>query len=194
LKLIFEEIVAWLDAFLSFLPGRIGRLLRRYYFRFRFENAGKILSIGTNVEIASPENMKFGDQVYIVDRAVLRAVNGKLSVGDNFALNGNARVIADCGGVINIGRNVMIGPNTVIRASNHGHDRLDLPMWDQEQTGGEIVIGDDVWIAANAVILAGVHIGSHSIVGAGAVVTKDVPDYAIVGGVPAKVISIRNAG
>ena len=55
-------------------------------------------------------------------------------------------------------------------------------------------IGDDVWIGTNVIILPGVNIGSHCIIGAGAVVTKDVPDYAIVGGVPAKVIRYRTEG
>ena len=55
-------------------------------------------------------------------------------------------------------------------------------------------IGDDVWIGTNVIILPGVNIGSHCIIGAGSVVTKDVPDYAIVGGVPAKVIRYRTEG
>ena len=55
-------------------------------------------------------------------------------------------------------------------------------------------IGDDVWIGTNVIILPGVNIGSHCIIGAGAVVTKDVPDYAVVGGVPAKVIRYRTEG
>ncbi len=59
------------------------------------------------------------------------------------------------------------------------------------QTGGTIIIGDDVWIAANVVILPGVRICSHSIIAAGAVVTKDVPEYFVVAGVPARAISTR---
>lgn len=61
----------------------------------------------------------------------------------------------------------------------------------EAQSKGNIVIDDDVWIATNAIILSGIHIGQGAVIGAGAVVTKDVPPYAIVGGVPAKVIKYR---
>ena len=73
-----------------------------------------------------------------------------------------------------LGRNVSVGPYSVIES--------------------DCEIGDDVWIGARVIILPGVTIGSHCIIGAGAVVTRDVPDYAIVGGVPAKVIRYRNEG
>ena len=77
---------------------------------------------------------------------------------------------------------------------NHAFDRIDIPMCEQgylpEKT---IVISDDVWIGGHVIILPGVHIGNGAIVGAGAVVTKDVPQYAIVGGNPAKVIKYRRS-
>ncbi|HEY7985617.1 MAG TPA: acyltransferase [Methylophilaceae bacterium] len=101
------------------------------------------------------------------------------------------RIIADCGGEIRIGDHVMIGPNTVIRSSGHRYDRPDIPMVEQGHKPGKITIGDDVWIAANVVILPDVKIGSHAVVAAGAVVTHDVPEYAIVAGIPAKVIRNR---
>jgi galactoside O-acetyltransferase len=95
------------------------------------------------------------------------------------------------GGRIVIGNDVMIGPNAVLRASNHGAERIDVPMWNQPHTGGTIEIGDDVWIGANVVVVPNVKIGSHAIVAAGAVVTRDVPDYALAAGVPARVIGDR---
>lgn len=143
------------------------------------------------VEFSSPKNISFGNEIYIVDRAVLRADEGTIIAGDRFAVNGNVRIIADCGGKIIIGNSVMIGPNTVIRASNHQFNDATKDIWLQGQTGGTITIGDDVWIAANVVILPGVRVGSHSVIAAGAVVTKDVPEYSVVGGVPAKVIKKR---
>ena len=76
---------------------------------------------------------------------------------------------------------------------NHAFDRCDVPMREQgygpEKT---IIIGDDVWIGGHVIILPGVNIGNGAIVGAGAVVTRDVPEYAVVGGNPAKVIRFRN--
>lgn len=192
MMLLIEELRDWLEAFLAVLPGVTGRFLRKQYYRLRLQQAGHQISIGKRVEIACPRNISLGDEIYIVDGAILRACDGRLVIGNRFAINGNARIIADCDGEVIIGNEVMIGPNAVIRASNHGHERHDVSIWEQGQTGGKIVIGDDVWIAANVVILPGVTIGSHSIIAAGAVVTKDVTAYSIVAGVPAKLIAKRN--
>ncbi|WP_140368074.1 acyltransferase, partial [Vibrio parahaemolyticus] len=93
-----------------------------------------------------------------------------------------------------IGNNVMIAPNVAILSSTHSYERLDIPMVDQEDVFGlPPVIEDDVWIGRNVVIKHGITIGKGAIVGACSLVTKDVPSYAIVGGVPAKVIKYRNA-
>ena len=191
MKIIVEEFHSWTEAFFSSLPGKIGRLIRRYYFRSRLNKSGPRLSIGRFVEFSSPQNISFGNEIYIVDGAVLRADEGQIIIGNKFALNGNARIVADCDGKIIIGNSVMVGPNTVIRASNHQFKDASKDIWLQGQTGGTIIIGDDVWIAANVVILPGVRIGSHSVIAAGAVVTKDVPEYSVVAGVPARVISTR---
>ena len=193
MKIIIEEFHSWIEAFFSLLPGKIGRWIRRYYFGLRLNKSGPRLSIGRFVEFSSPHNISFGNEIYIVDGAVFRADEGTIIVGDKFEVNGNVRIVADCGGKIIIGNSVMIGPNTVIRASNHQFKDAAKDIWLQGQTGGTITIGDDVWIAANVVILAGVRVGSHSVIAAGAVVTKDVPEYSVIGGVPAKLIRKRIA-
>ncbi|MFW6275797.1 MAG: acyltransferase [bacterium] len=91
-----------------------------------------------------------------------------------------------------IGNYVIMGPDVKIYSRNHRAERLDTPVALQGKHYLKTFIGDDVWIGANVVITAGVTVGSHVIIGAGAVVTKDIPDYAIVGGVPAKVLKYRN--
>ena len=88
-----------------------------------------------------------------------------------------------------IGDDVMMGPNVSIYTRNHAFERTDVPMNTQGVSDEKIVvIENDVWIGANSIILPGVTVSKGAIIGAGAVVTKDVPEYAIVGGNPAKVI------
>ena len=86
----------------------------------------------------------------------------------------------------------MLGPNVVINDSNHVFIDRDTPITRQGHTAEPIVIEDDVWIASNSVILKGVHIGKGAVVAAGSIVTKDVPPYAVVAGVPAR--QIKNRG
>lgn len=92
---------------------------------------------------------------------------------------------------VTIGDHVIMGPDVKIYSRNHKADRLDIPIQDQGKHYLTTYIGNDVWIGANVIIVAGVKVGNHSIIAAGAVVTKDVPDYAVVGGVPAKIIRNR---
>lgn len=111
-----------------------------------------------------------------------------IELGDNSGLGINCRVR----GPLSIGRDVMMGPDCIIHTENHEFSRIDIPMNAQGfQPTQKVTIGDDVWIGSRVIILPGVHIGSHSIIGAGAVVTKDIEDYSIVGGAPAKLIRSR---
>lgn len=93
-------------------------------------------------------------------------------------------------GTIRLGRKCLLGPRVTITASNYGIER-GTPVMDQAKIERDIIIGDDVWLGAGAVVVAGVRIGNGAVVGAGAVVTKDVPENAVVGGVPARVIGER---
>lgn len=115
--------------------------------------------------------------------------------------NGSGIELGDCSGIgvnchvvgpVTIGNDVIMGPEVIIRTVNHRFDRLDLPIRKQGAAPPErVVISDDVWIGTRVIILPGITIGRGAVVGAGAVVTRDVPPYAIVGGNPAKVIKYR---
>ena len=95
-------------------------------------------------------------------------------------------------GDINIGKYVMMGTGVKIYSRNHQFSNTDIPMCKQGfQPVKPVIIEDDVWIGGSVIILPGVHVSKGAILGAGAVVTKDVPEYAIVGGNPAKVIKYR---
>ena len=95
-------------------------------------------------------------------------------------------------GNVSIGTHVMMGPEVYIYTQNHSFDRIDIAM-DQQGFAEEkpVVIGDDVWIGSRVTILPGVTIGNGSVIGAAAVVTKDVPAYSVVAGNPARVIRSR---
>lgn len=112
-----------------------------------------------------------------------------LKIGENSGI-GIRSVIPP---MVTIGDNVMMGPDCHIFTAFHEYSRTDIPMIQQGYSERKpVVIGNDVWIGIRTIIMPGVHIGNGVIIGAGAVVTKDVPDYAVVGGVPAKVLRFRN--
>lgn len=111
-----------------------------------------------------------------------------IRIGNNSQLGTNCVVPAD----ISIGSDVIMGPDVIIYGVSHEFSRLDIPIRLQGATKTRAPsIGDDVWIGTRAIIMPGIRIGSHSIIGAGSIVTHDVPEYAIVAGVPARVIRAR---
>ena len=167
----------------------MGRLFRRYIYRY-FLCAGSDLNIGTGVTIQGFSNIEVGNNVSIMSQSFLYAKDAVLKIGDNFSMNTNSCLGANIGRIC-IGDNVLIAQNVVVRASNHSHDSVDIPIKNQGHKYGTIHIEDGVWIGANSVIVANVTIGKHSIVAAGAVVTKDVMPFTVVGGVPAKIIRHR---
>ncbi|MBK7172712.1 MAG: acyltransferase [Bacteroidales bacterium] len=111
-----------------------------------------------------------------------------IEIGDNSELGTNCLIQSNT----IIGDYVIMGPDVKIYTKNHSFARLDIPVALQGVSAETTQIGNDVWLSANVIITPGVKIGNHVIVGAGAVVTKDIPDYAIAGGVPAKVLKYRN--
>lgn len=144
----------------------------------------------------SEDGIKFGSNVSIGKYAMIRPSDyygrhlGKgLVVGNNSNIGAHAYV--GCSGKITIGNNVMISPRVSLYAENHIFKEANIPMKLQGVDVGEIVIGDDCWIASNSIILSNVKIGKGVVVAAGSVVNKDIPDFAIVGGVPAKIIKFR---
>ncbi|WP_276538599.1 acyltransferase [Dehalobacterium formicoaceticum] len=129
-----------------------------------------------------------GDNVAIYQNTYLLAPRG-LVVGNNVSIHPMCYI--DATGGIDIGNDVSIAHGTTILSSTHLFDSIEIPIKDQPVDLLSTVIENNVWVGAKATILAGIKIGTGSIVAAGAVVTKDVPAKAVVGGIPAKIIKER---
>lgn len=111
-----------------------------------------------------------------------------LSVGDDSGIGINSCM----NGPITIGKDVMMGQDVIIYTTRHKDDRTDIPMRLQGMSDvNPVEIGDDVWIGGRVIILPGVKIGNGCIIGAGAIVTKDIPPYSVAAGIPAKVVRKR---
>lgn len=134
--------------------------------------------------IVHTNGLSIGRYTTIAAGAILR---GWVTIGDDCTVNTGAHLA----GKVTLGNGVRVAGGAAIYGFNHGHARTDTPIWRQPHTSQGVVVGEGSWIGANSVIVDGVTIGAHCIVAAGATVTRDVPDYCIVGGVPAKIIARR---
>jgi acetyltransferase-like isoleucine patch superfamily enzyme len=196
----------------GWIPTVVGIALRGVLYRLILKMDG-VAAIESNVRLRFADNIKLGHGVYLDHGSYLHATPQGIEIGPgtivmhgavlhvyNFrglpqsrikigrdSLIGEYSVIRGQGGV-SIGDRVYTSPFTQIIAVNHVFDDPNVPFVDQGITAEGIVIEDDVWLGAGAVITDGVKIGKGAVVAAGAVVTKDVPPHAVVGGVPAKVI------
>jgi acetyltransferase-like isoleucine patch superfamily enzyme len=176
------------DLLYSF-SGEIGINIRKVIFSkvFKIKN----IRVERNATLTY-QNVSAGDNCRFATNSMISATDGKLVFGKNFSLMANSQVNANRSN-IEIGENVLVGPNVVIQGVNHNIDDLSQPiLFAGDQKGkNKIIIGNNVWIGANSVILSGVSIGDDAVVGAGSVVTKDVEPFSVVGGVPAKLIKKR---
>ena len=188
---LLAEIRAWWNAAMRQIPGSAGIILRRGLWGRRLHKSGQRLLIQEGVVLEGTENVIVGDDVALSRGSSIYAERGACTIGSRFGLGIHSMLDANEGGEIIIGDDVLIAAGCVLRASNHEYRDPSRPVKSQGHTGGRIVIGNDVWLGANVVIVPDVRIGDHVIVGAGAVVTREVEPWAIVGGVPAHVIGNR---
>lgn len=141
-----------------------------------------------SVDASRSPGVILGDKVTLNRYAYIQGGNGGVRLGDRVEIN-NFTIVNGTGGV-DIGDDTLIGPGARIISYQHRHARA-ATIRSQPVDTRPIRIGRDVWIGANAVILAGVTIGDGAVVAAGAVVREDVPPYAIVAGVPARTKKFR---
>ena len=134
-------------------------------------------------------SMVIGDNTRICHHAILQAGGGRIKIGSNCLIKPFSWI--HCLGGVIIGDYVIIAGGSAIIAQTHVYADLTTPIALQEECGEGITIEDDVWIGAGVKVLDGVTIGTGSVIGAGAVVTRDIPSYSVAVGVPAKVIKNR---
>jgi acetyltransferase-like isoleucine patch superfamily enzyme len=139
--------------------------------------------------VASGRGISLGESVEILDGCVLNSLDGEISIKNHSSFGPNATIYGY--GPVTIGSYVAIASYAMVVAGNHNFSDRDKPIIFQGSTGKGILIEDDVWVATHAVVLDGVTVGTGSVLAAGAVVTKDVPPYSVVAGVPARVIRKR---
>jgi acetyltransferase-like isoleucine patch superfamily enzyme len=201
-----------LTSLLGPLPGALGYFVRAKAFRSMFRKLGKGSVIGRSVTVRSPGRIAVGKHVMVDDYAVLDA-KGQLSsiqLGDRILLGrntilscNNSRIkIADFVSIgpfcffaskshIDVGANVLIGSGTHLMAGGHVSDDPNTAIIYQARTSAGITIEDNVWIGSGTKVLDGVTIGHDSIVGAGSVISKDVPPWSVAMGNPARVVQKR---
>ena len=163
--------------------------VRAALLRLRGARIGAKSSIAARVVVRNARHLTLGTRVEIEHDVFLKIIDGSLQVGD-FTFIGRGCEI-DVAQSVTIGAHTLLAPNVFITDHTHNHARAQR-LDEQGNRTAPVVIGNDAWIGAHAVVLAGVTIGDGAIVGAGAVVTKDVAPYAIVAGVPARVIGSRS--
>lgn len=153
----------------------------------KFKVIGENCSFGELVHIQEPSLVSLGDNVRFY-RGVHVETNGKeIVIGSDTHFAPYGILYAP----LEIGRQCAVAAHVVFASIGQGYDDVQIPFVEQVATSRKIIVEDNVWIGANAVITQGVRIGTGSIIGAGAVVTRDVEPYSVMGGVPARLIRKR---
>lgn len=176
-KLKISQIVALslyygLAQFLPNSPFLVGKKFRGFLCKTIFNSSGKNIDIEKRAYFGLGNDLKIGN-------------NSGIGIGAKiYGIDGN-------GGKVTIGNNVMMASDVTILTLNHAYKEKDKPMREQGVEFKNVIIENDVWIGYRVTILPGVKVGKGSVIGAGAVVTKNVAPYTVVGGVPAKFIKER---
>ena len=179
------KLKMWLDRLImnqrDARPRWYIRLLAPFY-----QHRGRGSKIYHSVRMDTPPYRRFwvGRHSVIESFSCINNAVGDVTIGDYTRIGIHNTII----GPVCIGNHVNLAQGITVTALNHNFEDASKRIDEQGISTKPVVIGDDVWIGANAVILPGVTIGKHCVVAAGAVVTKDVPDNCVIGGVPAKLI------
>jgi len=211
-RLVLYELVMLTS---SWVPGALGLLLRRLLYPLLLGGVGRGVVFGQGVVLRHPHKVRLGDGVTVDDLVVLDAKgtgnrgidvgegsflgrgtilsckNGDIVLGDHANLGFHCEVFS--GSSVTVGAHALFAAQVYLVGGGHEFERADAAVIDQPRTSRGIVLGDNVWLGTGVKVLDGVRIGGHAVVGAGGVVTGDLPEGAIAAGVPARVLRSRGA-
>jgi acetyltransferase-like isoleucine patch superfamily enzyme len=210
--LVKYELVLLLS---SWVPGALGLFLRSRLYPLILGRVGRNVAFGCNIVLRHPHKIDIDDNVVIDDQCcldakgttnrgisikrgvfigrntILSCKNGDIVLDEDANVGFNVEVFSAA--TVKVGKKVLIAAYTYLVGGDHLYDRVDVPVLDQGRTARGIDVGDNVWLGAHVVVADGVRIGRDAVVGAGAVVTSDVPEFHVAAGVPARVIRDRRA-
>jgi acetyltransferase-like isoleucine patch superfamily enzyme len=210
--LIGYELVMLLSAW---VPGALGLFLRSKLYPLVLGRVGRNVVFGTNVTIRHPHKIAIGDNVVVDDsccldakgidntgiaigrgvfvgrNTILSCKNGDIIVDDEANLGFNCEIFS--ASRVRVGKQVLMAAYTYLVGGDHLYDRVDLPVLEQGRTARGIEVDDHVWLGAHVVVTDGSRIGRDAIIGAGAVVVGEIPEFAIATGIPARVVRDRRS-
>lgn len=199
----------------SWVPGALGLFLRSKLYPLVLGRVGRNVVFGVNVTIRHPHKIAIGDNVVVDDgccldakgrdnrgivigsgvfvgrNTILSCKNGDIVIEDHANLGFNCEIFS--GSHVRVGQRVLMAAYTYLVGGDHLYDRTDIPVLDQGRTAQGIDVGDHVWLGAHVVVTDGSRIGRDAIIGAGAVVVGEIPEFAIATGIPARVMRDRRA-
>ena len=197
----------------SWVPGAVGLVLRSRLFPLVLGSVGRNVVFGANVTLRHPHKIHIGDNVVIDDlccldakgtdnkgitigngvfvgrNTILSCKNGDIIIGDRANIGFNCEIFS--ASRVRVGKDILMAAYTYLVGGDHLYDRVDIPVLQQGRTARGIDVGDGAWLGAHVVVTDGSTIGRDAIIGAGAVVVGDIPEYSIATGIPAKVMRDR---
>jgi len=197
----------------SWVPGALGLVLRKFLYPRIIGSVGSDVAFGLNVTVRHPHRIaignhvaiddgclidakgsnnrgiEIGDGVFVGRNSILSCKNGDITLEDGVNIGFNCEVFS--GSSVTIGRNSLLAGYCYVIGGGHEFENVDRPVQEQKGISKGVTIGEYVWLGAGTMVLDGVRIGSQTVVGAGSVVTSDLPPRSVVAGTPARVLRPR---
>ena len=203
---------------LEFMIPRVISAVRGAFIRVRLNSAsGWLIFVGRGVKLKSKRSITLRAGVTLGERVVIQGLSARgVSLGAGVTIGDYSQILATsvirnvgqgcsigagsgigqysfigCGGWVEIGENVIMGQYVSFHTERHLSSEADVPIREQGVERSPIIVGDDCWVGAKVTFLPGARVGRGVIIAAGAVVRGEIPEFSIIGGVPAKVIRAR---